>query len=141
MRIGDLAKRTGLTADTIRYYERIKLLPRASRGSSRQRQYDASILPWIEFLGRLKTTGMPIRDMVRYTELRAKGAATEAERKEILVQHRRRVRVHVAALQAYLSALDAKIAGYADPNETEQTIGPGPKRHRGAIRQGFARAL
>lgn len=141
MRIGDLAKRTGLTADTIRYYERIKLLPRASRGSSRQREYDASILPWIEFLGRLKTTGMPIRDMVRYTELRAKGAATEAERKEILVQHRRRVRVHVAALQACLSALDAKIAGYADQNETEKMNESGPKRQRRAVRQGFARAF
>ena len=61
MKIGDLAKRTGLTAHTIRYYERIGLLPRASRRSS-QREYDASILPWIEFLGRLKTTGMPSRD-------------------------------------------------------------------------------
>jgi DNA-binding transcriptional MerR regulator len=141
MKIGDLAKRTGLTADTIRYYERIKLLPRASRGPSRQRDYDASILQWIEFLGRLKTTGMPIRGMVRYAELRAKGVATEAERKEILVQHRRRVRDQVAALQASLSALDAKIAGYADPNETEKMNESGPKRQRRAVRQGFARAF
>ncbi|HEV2673335.1 MAG TPA: MerR family transcriptional regulator, partial [Aliidongia sp.] len=72
MKIGDLAKRTGMSTHTLRYYERIGLLPYAPRSSS-QREYDESILPWIEFLGRLKTTGMPIRDMVRYAGLRAKG--------------------------------------------------------------------
>ena len=66
MKIGNLAKRTGLSAHTIRYYERIGLLPRADRDSSGQRDYGASILVWIEFLGRLKTTGMPIREMLRY---------------------------------------------------------------------------
>ena len=64
MKIGTLAKRSGLTAHTIRYYERIKLLPYASRASSQHREYDASILSWIDFIGRLKTTGMPIRDML-----------------------------------------------------------------------------
>src|SRR5271156_4832301 len=108
MRIGDLAKRTGLTADTIRYYERIKLLPRASRGSSRQRDYDASILTWIEFLGRLKTTGMPIRGMLHYAALRKRGVGTEAERRELLERHRAAVCAHVAELQACLLALDTK---------------------------------
>ena len=61
MKIGQLAKRSGLSAYTIRYYERIGLLPRADRDRSGQRDYDASILTWIEFLDRLKTTGMPIR--------------------------------------------------------------------------------
>lgn len=61
MKIGELAKRSGLTAHTIRYYERIGLLPYADRDQSSRRDYDASILAWIEFLGRLKTTGMPIR--------------------------------------------------------------------------------
>ena len=55
MKIGELAKRSGLTAYTIRYYERIGLLPYADRNQSRHRDYDATILTWIEFLGRLKT--------------------------------------------------------------------------------------
>jgi DNA-binding transcriptional MerR regulator len=112
MKIGELAKRTGLSAYTIRYYERIGLLPYADRDQSSQRDYDASILIWIEFLGRLKATGMPIRDMLRYAALRERGIGTEAERRELLVQHRERVRARVAEMQDSLRVLDTKIAGY-----------------------------
>ncbi|MDQ2104678.1 MerR family transcriptional regulator [Azospirillum isscasi] len=117
MKIGDLARRSGLTAHTIRYYERIGLLPYADRNRSRHRDYDASILTWIEFLGRLKTTGMPIRDMLRYAALRGEGAGTEAERRALLEQHRERVRAQVDELKACLLVLDTKIDGYV---ETEQ---------------------
>jgi DNA-binding transcriptional MerR regulator len=98
MKIGELAKRTGLSAHTIRYYERIGLLPYADRDRSSQRDYDAPILTWIEFLGHLKTTGMPIRDMLRYAALRERGVGTEAERCDMLKQQRERVRAHVAEL-------------------------------------------
>ena len=113
MKIGELAKRSGLTTYTIRYYERIGLLPHADRDPSGQRDYDASILTWMEFLGRLKTTGMPIRDMLQYAALRERGAGTEAKRRALLEQHRERVRTQVADLQACLVVLDTKIAGYA----------------------------
>lgn len=113
MKIGELAKRSGLSADTIRYYERIGLLPRADRDRSSHRDYDASILTWIEFLDRLKTTGMPIREMLRYAALREQGPGTEPERQELLENHRARVRAHVDALNASLLVLDTKIDGYA----------------------------
>lgn len=113
MKIGELAKRSGLSAHAIRYYERIGLLPHADRNQSGQRDYDASILIWIEFLDRLKTTGMPIREMLRYAALRERGVGTEADRCALLEQHRERVRAHVAELQACLLVLDTKIAGYA----------------------------
>jgi DNA-binding transcriptional MerR regulator len=113
MKIGELSKRSGLSAHTIRYYERIGLLPYADRDQSSQRDYDASILVWIEFLGRLRTTGMPIREMLSYAALRERGVDTEAERLELLKQHRERVRAHIAELQTSLLALDTKIAGYA----------------------------
>jgi DNA-binding transcriptional MerR regulator len=114
MKIGELAKRSRLSAHTIRYYERIGLLPYAHRDRSSQRDYDASILAWIEFIGRLKTTGMPIREMLRYAVLREHGTGTEADRRELLEQHRERVRAHVTELSASLLVLDAKIGGYAD---------------------------
>jgi DNA-binding transcriptional MerR regulator len=113
MKIGELAKQSGLSAHTIRYYERIGLLPYADRDRSSQRDYDASILVWIEFLGRLKTTGMSIREMLRYAELRERGAGTEAERRKMLEDHRDRVRAGVAELQDCLLVLDKKIAGYS----------------------------
>jgi DNA-binding transcriptional MerR regulator len=114
MKIGELAKRSGLTAHTLRYYERIGLLPFAKRDRSSQREYDASILAWIAFLGRLKTTGMPIREMLRYAALRERGQETQAERRELLVQHRERVRAHAAELANCLLVLETKIASYHD---------------------------
>lgn len=113
MKIGELARRSGLTAHTIRYYERIGLLPHADRDVSGQRDYDPSILVWIAFLGRLKATGMPIRDMLRYARLRDEGEETEQARHDLLVDHRETVRGRIAELQNCLSALDTKIADYA----------------------------
>ena len=121
MNIGDLAQRTGLSVHTIRYYERIGLIPVAAKDASGQRAYDASIFPWLEFLGRLKATDMPIQGILRYASLRAAGRSTEAERRHLLVAHRDRVRERIAELQAALAVLDDKIAGYAvDPTQQSE---------------------
>lgn len=141
MKIGELAKRSGLSAHTIRYYERIGLLPHAGRDASRQRNYDASILSWIDFLGRLKSTGMPIRDMLRYARLREAGAASHAERRELLEEHRARVRAHIADLQANLLVLDTKIAGYAGLDERMTDHAAETTRRRKPARARDARPL
>lgn len=113
MKIGELARRSGLSAHTIRYYERIGLLPPPDKNASGHRDYDVSILTWIDFLGRLKATGMPVREMLRYAALREQGGGTEAERRAILETHRELVRARLANLRENLSVLDTKIAGYA----------------------------
>jgi len=113
MKIGELATRSGLSVHTLRYYEQIGLLPRAHRNPSRHRDYDPDILVWIEFLGRLKTTNMPIREMLRYAQLREQGPSTAVERCTLLVDHRDQVRATIATLNACLAVLDVKIAGYA----------------------------
>lgn len=123
MKIGDLAKQSGLSAHTLRYYERIGLLPCADRDRSGQRDYDASILNWIEFLGRLKTTGMPIRDMLRYAKLVNRGDGTFGQRREMLEEHRERVRAYVADLKACLRVLHSKIAFYAEAEERTEDDG------------------
>jgi DNA-binding transcriptional MerR regulator len=128
MKIGDLARRSGLSAHTIRYYERIGLLPRAFRDASRQRAYDESILAWIEFIGRLKTTGMPIREMLRYAALRERGVATEPERRALLERHREQVRARIAELQSCLLVLDSKTAGYAGSQHRMTTDDARPRR-------------
>lgn len=123
MKIGDLARRSGLSAHTLRYYERIGLLPYADRNRSGQRDYGAEILTWIEFLGRLKTTGMPIRDMLRYAELVSGGNDTLGQRRGMLEEHRERVRAHMADLKACLRVLDGKIAFYREAEErTEDDV-------------------
>ena len=114
MKIGNLARKSGLSTHTLRYYERIGLLPYADRDRSGQRDYDASILNWIEFLGRLKSTDMPIRNMLRYAELAERGDQTFTERREMLESHRDRVKERVAELNACLRVLDIKIASYQE---------------------------
>lgn len=131
MKIGELAKRSGLSAHTIRYYEKIGLLPYAERDSSSQRDYNASILVWIEFLGRLKTTGMPIRDMLRYAALRERGLETEVERCTMLEQHRETVRAKAKEIAECLLVLDSKISGYVDQTQrinSDDTHPPARKR-------------
>jgi DNA-binding transcriptional MerR regulator len=135
MKIGELAKRSGLSAHTIRYYERIGLLPYADRDQSGQRDYDASILIWMTFLDRLKTVGMPIREMLHYAALRERGVVTEAERCALLERHRERVRAHVADLQACLLVLDTKIAGYSGTKKRKKDHDAAlPERRRKPIR-------
>lgn len=117
MRIGELAQKSGLSAYTIRYYERIGLLPMADRDGSGQRNYDKSIHAWIEFLGHLKATGMPIREMLVYAKLRQQGDKAALERRDILVKHRQKVAKDIEALQKNLATLDAKINSYNKQNK------------------------
>ncbi|BAE52768.1 MerR family transcriptional regulator [Paramagnetospirillum magneticum] len=123
MKIGDLAARSGLSHDTLRWYEKIGLLPRPPRSSSGHRDYDPAILAWIEFLGRLKVTGMPISQMLAYARLREQGEATLGERRQMLEAHRQVVRQRIADLQSSLAHLDAKIHHYATL-ETRHDPGP-----------------
>lgn len=112
MKIGDFARAAGLGIDTIRYYEKIGLMPRVGRDGAGHRDYDAGDLRWAEFVTRLRTTGMPIRDMVRYARLRAEGDGTSAARAELLEAHRARLRTHIAELTDCLAVIDGKIADY-----------------------------
>lgn len=113
MKIGELARRSRLSAHTIRYYERIGLLPPPDKDGSGHRNYDRTILDWIEFLNRLKVTGMSIREMREYADLRQLGTGTVAARQAILVRHRDRVKTQVVELQNSLSILDTKIESYS----------------------------
>jgi DNA-binding transcriptional MerR regulator len=124
MKIGTLARKSGLSTHTLRYYERIGLLPYADRDRSGQRDYDDNILNWIEFVGRLKTTNMPIRDMLRYAEFVGLGDQTFRQRREMLEKHRDRVRDHLAELNACLRVLDKKIAFYTEAQERTRDDDP-----------------
>ena len=140
MKIGELAKRTGLSAHTIRYYERIALLPRADRDSGGQRDYDEAILAWISFLKRLKATGMPTREMRQYAELRALGEQTASARKELLELHRERVRQHLTELEASILVLDTKIDTYVEAEKGTQIHDNSPQIPRNQIGARAARS-
>lgn len=112
MKIGALAKRSGLSVDTLRYYERIGLLPRAGRDAGGRRVYESADLPWIEFLQKLKATAMPMQRRVRYAQLRAQGPSTAHARRKILEEHHRDLTERRAEIDGCLSLLDEKIETY-----------------------------
>lgn len=121
MKIGTLAARSGVSVDTLRYYEKIGLLPKVDRDSGGRRAYGETDLSWIEFLLKLKATGMPMRDRIEYARLRAEGPHTAAARREILERHRESLLARRAELDACIDLMDRKITMYAAlENENEE---------------------
>lgn len=111
MLIGEISEKTGLAESTLRYYEKMGLI-RVSRENNGRRDYREDDIEWIRFIRRLKDTGMPLRDMQRYAELRYEGGATMPERLEMLRVHREFVLEQLLKWNGCLQNLDDKIAFY-----------------------------
>ena len=118
--IAEVAQRTGLTAHTLRYYERIGLIAAVTRASGGQRRYARADMDWLAFLLRLRETGMSIQGMQAFAGLRSQGDASVAERREMLEQHLAEVQARVRALQQSMRALTAKIAHYRAVETTQK---------------------
>ena len=110
--IDEVAKRTGLTAYTLRYYERIGLIAPIGRAPGGQRRYAASDMAWIEFLLRLRTTDMPIGKMQTFAKLRGAGDSTVPDRRQMLEEHLTDVLAEIEAMSQSAVALQAKIEHY-----------------------------
>jgi DNA-binding transcriptional MerR regulator len=115
--IEQVAERTGLSAHTLRYYERIGLLDPVGRATSGHRRYAAKDLAWIEFLTRLRATGMPIRHMQEFAALRRQGDTTIARRCTLLEAHQQMVQTHIEELQQNLETISQKIEKYHQMEE------------------------
>lgn len=111
MTIGEIAEKTNLAESTLRYYEK-KGLIRVARNSVGRREYKESDIEWIKFIRRLKETGMLLRDIQKYSELRYCGKSTMPERLEILEVHREYVLEQQIKWNEYLQNLDDKIEFY-----------------------------
>lgn len=105
---------TGVTAHTLRYYERAGLVRPVARSSGNQRRYSAADVEWVRFLLRLRETGMPIARMREYAALREQGPATTEPRLRLLEAHQAGLREQIARLRAHETALIEKITTYRD---------------------------
>jgi DNA-binding transcriptional MerR regulator len=114
--IQQAAVATGLSVHTLRYYERIGLIDHIPRQENTHRLYREEDLRWIAFLLKLRSTGLPVKQMQRYAELRRQGDDRESvsERKAMLEQHTLSLEATLAELQANLVVMYKKIAMYAD---------------------------
>jgi len=111
--IAAAAAASGLTTHTLRYYERDGLLLEAvDRAPSGHRRYTQHDLGWIQMVTRLRSTGMPIREVRAYAELVRAGDGNEAERLELLRAHRTRVLAQLDEVRDNLAAIDVKVGMY-----------------------------
>lgn len=114
MMIGEVATRTGLSTDTLRFYEKIGLIAPPMRNDAGRRIYGNDVLGWIGFLEQLNATGMKQADRVRYAALRAQGDATLTERREMLEAHRTVIAEKLALMEDTMALMDRKVAFYRD---------------------------
>jgi DNA-binding transcriptional MerR regulator len=110
--IQDAATETGVSRDTLRYYEKIGILPGIARSQSGHRRFSDDDMGWIKLVQCLRATGMPIEDLHTYAELMQQGDSTAAERLRLLQDHRRRIKADMAELATALELVERKISGY-----------------------------
>ncbi|HEY4176870.1 MAG TPA: MerR family transcriptional regulator [Kofleriaceae bacterium] len=110
--IAEAAEHTGITAHTLRYYERIGLMAPISRAHSGHRRYSSDDLRWLELLKRLQASGMPIRRMREFARLHRRGDGTIPQRRAVLDAHREDVESSIAELKKTLALIKKKIALY-----------------------------
>lgn len=112
--LGEVAERTGLTHDTLRYYEREGLVGPVRRTSGGQRVYDEDDLAWIGIVTCLRDAGLGIADLRRFTQLlRTEGAS--ADRVGFLQRRRAELEERIVKTQQAIGILDGKIAHYSNP--------------------------
>lgn len=109
--VGQAAELLGLSAHTLRYYERIGLVD-VGRSGSGQRRYDREALARVIFISRLRLSGMSINDIAEYIGLVEQGSATEDQRLELLYRHRAKVQRQLEELRFTMAVIDYKITTY-----------------------------
>jgi DNA-binding transcriptional MerR regulator len=115
--IDEAAHQSGVSAHTLRYYERIGLLDPIGRATSGHRRYRDGDLGMVRFLSLLRRTGMPIRDMQRFVALTRAGDHTVPDRVVVLEAHREALAAQLAQLHQHLDALTGKIDFYREQME------------------------
>ena len=114
MKIAEVSKKYDISADTLRYYERIGRMSHVRRNESGIRDYSEQDCARIQFIKCMRGAHVSIEALIEYMQLFAEGDATLAARKAILEEQRDLVRERIAEMQAGLDRLDYKIAHYED---------------------------
>ena len=112
MTIEEIAKKTNLTKSTIRYYEKIGLIPEVQRNDSGVRNYTDYDLGWINFSKCMRSSGMPIKAIVEYIKLYQKGDSTQDARKQLLIEQKNIMQEKLRELQETIDRLNKKIENY-----------------------------
>lgn len=112
MTIAEVSKKYDISADTLRYYERIGLLPRVTRNKSGIRDYSENDCGWVQFIKCMRSAGIQIEALIEYVSLFQQGDETSIARKEILIEQRELLVERITNMQETLERLNRKIENY-----------------------------
>jgi DNA-binding transcriptional MerR regulator len=125
MTIAEVSKKYELTQDTLRYYERIGLLPSVNRNKSGQRDYTEEDCRWVEFIKCMRSAGLPIEILIEYVNLFQQGDETVESRKELLIEQKNILVNRMEEMKKTIERLNYKIDQY------EHTVSPKEKSLKG----------
>lgn len=110
--VQEMAEQSGVSAHTLRYYERIGLLGPVRRSANGHRQFSADDVGWVQLLVCLRETGMNIQDMLRFADVSGPNLSVAERRLALLEAHREAVRARQRAVEEYLGRIEGKLAHY-----------------------------
>ena len=114
MTITEVSKKYGLSADTLRYYERIGLIPPVNRNNSGVRYFTEEDCNWVQFIKCMRGAGLSIEVLIEYVKMFQEGNSTVKARKELLIEQRNQLADRIREMQETLDRLDKKIDGYEE---------------------------
>lgn len=112
MTIAEVSRKYGISADTLRYYERIGLLPQVARNKSGIREYTEKDCEWVKFIKCMRNAGVQIEALIEYLELFKQGDGTILARKNILIEQKLLLSERIKGMQQTLDYLNYKIDNY-----------------------------
>lgn len=112
MMIAEVSEKFDVSQDTLRYYERIGLIPHVNRSKSKIRDYTEKDCKWVEFIKCMRNAGLPIEVLIEYVGLFQQGDETIEARKELLIEQRKQLLIKMEDMKETLERLDYKIARY-----------------------------
>ncbi|MGE5380607.1 MAG: MerR family transcriptional regulator [Methylocystaceae bacterium] len=112
MLIAEVSDKFDIPQDTLRYYERIGLLPRVNRNKSGIRDYTEEDCNWVGFIKCMRSAGLPIEVLIEYVGLVQEGDETIGTRKELLIEQRSQLITRIEDMQQTLERLNYKIEIY-----------------------------
>ena len=120
MKIAEVSNKYDLTQDTLRYYERIGLLPSISRNQGGMRDYSEEDCRWVEFIKCMRHAGLPVEVLIEYVSLFQLGDETRVARKELLIEQRKLLQEKMEDMKKTIERLDSKISRYEQAVVTKE---------------------